>query len=136
MKDDPDRDIEQDDVSIVRHEEVADVHTLWRDAGAVRARKHVDYERFDELVPRQRQDVAVERVEAADDDSGLIETLPDGSISIPLFEEEVVVSTRTVLKERVIVRKHLVDDPQRVVADLRKERIEIEGDEGVEVEGT
>lgn len=47
-----DRDVEQDHVSIVRHEEVADVHTLWRDAGALRARNHVDYERFDELVPR------------------------------------------------------------------------------------
>ena len=135
MEDGPDRDVEQDSESIVRHEEVADVHTLWRDAGAVRARKHVDYERFDELVPRQRQDFDVERVGAGEDDSGEIETLPDGSVSIPLFEEEVVVTTRTVLKERVIIRKHLVDDPRRVVADLRKERIEIERDEGVDVEG-
>jgi hypothetical protein len=29
----------------------------------------------------------------------------------------------------------MIDEPQRVVADLRKERVEIEGDEGVEVEG-
>ena len=136
MKDRPDREAERDDVSTVRHEEVADLHTRWRDAGAVRARNNVDYERFDELLPRRRQDVELERVAAAQDDSGEIETLPDGSISIPLFEEELVVTTRTVLKERVIVRKHLVDDPQRVVADLRKERIAIEADEGAEVEGT
>lgn len=120
---------------ITRHEEVADVDTRWHEAGSVRARKQVDYERYDDLVQRQREDVELEHVAPGEDDSGQIETLPDGSISIPVFEEELVVTTRTVLRERVIVRKVTVDEPRRVVADLRKERVEIEADDGVEVEG-
>ena len=135
MRDDTDRDVDEEEASRGRHEEVADVDASWGDAGAVRVRKQAESERFDELVPRQREDVGLERVATAQDDSGEIETLPDGSISIPVFEEELVVTTRTVLRERVIVRKHMLDAPQRVVADLRKERVEIEGDDGAEVEG-
>jgi uncharacterized protein (TIGR02271 family) len=120
--------------STIRHEERAEVGTVWRDAGSVRARKHVELERYDELVPHRFEDVELVRATAGEEDSGEIETLPDGSVSIPVFEEELVVTTRTVLKERVIVRKRVVEDEQRIVADLRKERVEIEADEGVEFE--
>lgn len=135
MRDDPGRERHPSAASTVRHEEVADVDTTWRDAGSVRVRKHVEYERVDEVASHRVEDVELERVAAADEDSGEIETLPDGSISIPVFEEELVVTTRTVLRERVIVRKRTVEEPQRIVADLRKERVEIDADEGVEVEG-
>ena len=136
MRDDPERERAGGGASVIRHEEVADVETRWHEAGAVRARKHVDYERYDEVVPHRVEDVRLERVAAGEEDSGEIETLPDGSISIPVFEEELVVTTRTVLRERVIVRKETVEEPQRIVADLRKERVEIEADDGLEVEGT
>lgn len=63
-------------------------------------------------------------------DSGEIETLPDGSISIPILEEELVVTKRLVVKERIIVRKDTVTETRRVDAELRKERLEIEGDAG------
>ena len=62
-----------------------------------------------ERFARQLEDVEHERVPAGEGDSGEIEVLPDGSVSIPLFEEELVVTRRTVLRERVIVRKQLVD---------------------------
>ena len=135
MRDDPERELGERGPSVIRHEEIADVDTRWRDAGAVRARKRVEYERHDELVSHRVEDVGLERVPAGQEDSGEIETLPDGSISIPVFEEELVVTTRTVLRERVIVRKQTVEERQRIVADLRKERVEIEADDGVEVEG-
>ena len=38
--------------------------------------------------PRRRDELVSERVQVGDDDSGQIETLPDGSLSVPLFEEE------------------------------------------------
>ena len=61
-----------------------------------------------------------------EDDSGEIEVLPDGSVSIPLFEEELVVTRRTVLRERVIVRKQLVSEWETVEADLRREQVVFE----------
>jgi len=134
MRQDSKRETVGGESSTIRHEERAEVGAAWRDAGAVRARRHVEYERHDELVPHRFEDVELVRAAADEQDSGEIETLPDGSVSIPVFEEELVVTTRTVLKERVIVRKRVVEDEQRVVADLRKERVEIEADDGVELE--
>jgi uncharacterized protein (TIGR02271 family) len=69
-----------------------------------------------------------ERAPATDRDSGEIETLEDGSVSIPLFEERLVVSKELFVRERVILRKRTVTEEHRVEAELRKERIEVEGD--------
>ena len=68
----------------------------------------------------------IERVSAAEGDSGEIETLADGSVSIPILEEELVVTKRTVVRERIVVRKRTVTEDQRVEADLRKERVVVE----------
>ena len=43
-------------------------------------------------------------------DSGEVEVLPDGSVSIPVFQEELVIEKRLVVRERVIVRKHTVTE--------------------------
>lgn len=47
---------------------------------------------------------SVDRAAAYDQDSGQIETLADGSILIPVFEEQLVITKRLVVKEREIVR--------------------------------
>jgi uncharacterized protein (TIGR02271 family) len=49
-------------------------------------------------------------------------------LSIPVFEEELVVEKRLVVRERIIVRKHTVTEDHRVQADLRRERVEVEAD--------
>jgi hypothetical protein len=56
------------------------------------------------LVPPEAG-LELEWVPVEGDDSGRVETLPDGSISIPVLEEQVVVSTRTVVRERLVVRR-------------------------------
>ena len=89
---------------------------------------------MDDRAPREVEQVELEQAALAESDSGEIETLPDGSISIPVFEEELVVSRRPVLRERVIVRKRRVTEEQRIEETLRRERVEVEGDPGVEVE--
>jgi uncharacterized protein (TIGR02271 family) len=72
----------------------------------------------------------IDRLPAADGDSGEIETLPDGSISIPILEEELVVTKRIVVRERIVVHKEVVTETEHVEAELRRERVEIdEGDE-------
>ena len=50
-------------------------------------------------------------------------------MSIPLFEEELVVRRETVLRERVIIRKENVTEHQHVQAELRRERVEVERDD-------
>jgi stress response protein YsnF len=110
----------------VRHEEEIRVDTRVEEHAKLKARKVNDVEHFVETVGRAVEDASLERVAATAEDSGEIETLPDGSVSIPLFEEELVVTKRLVVRERVIVRKHTTTEERRVEADLRRERIEIE----------
>ena len=112
--------------ALVRHEEQASVETEWEEVGDLRLRRETVTERVSERFPRQLEDVEHERVPVGEDDSGEIEVLPDGSVSIPLFEEELVVTRRTVLRERVIVRKQLVSEWETVEADLRREQIVFE----------
>jgi uncharacterized protein (TIGR02271 family) len=112
--------------ALVRHEEEARIDTEWTAAGDVRLRRETTTERVSERFPRQLEDVEHERVPVGEGDSGEIEVLPDGSVSIPLFEEELVVTRRTVLRERVIVRKQLVSEWETVEADLRREQIVFE----------
>jgi uncharacterized protein (TIGR02271 family) len=119
----------QADDATVLHEEELDVGTHWEGVGSARVRREVDRERVGDVYPRRREDVVEERVPAGPDDSGKIETLPDGSISIPLFEEELVVTRRTVLRERVIVRKVEVTESERVEAELRRERVAFDTDD-------
>jgi uncharacterized protein (TIGR02271 family) len=91
----------------------------------VEARKVTETDRVSELVDRNSEDADVERFPAADGDSGEIETLPDGSVSIPLFEERLVVTKELVVRERIIIRKRTTTEQQRIEADLRRERIEV-----------
>ena len=114
---------------LVRHEEELDIGKDSTIAGVVGARKTTETEHVVEHVPRGIEDADVERAAPADGDSGEIETLPDGSVSIPLFEEQLVVTKRLVVRERVIIRKRTTSEEHRVEADLRRERIEIEGDD-------
>jgi len=98
----------------------------WEEVERLGVRRVVDREHVSDDYPREHDELAYERVPAGENDSGQIEMLPDGSISIPLFEEELEVVTRTVLRERVIVRKERVTEWQRVEAERRRERIELE----------
>ena len=123
-----------DERTLVRHEEELSIAKERYEAGSVRARKTVETEQLAEVVPRDFEEAELERAPAAENDSGRIETLPDGSVSIPIFEEELVVTKRTVVRERVIIRKRTVTEQHRIEAELRRERIEIEADPGIDVE--
>lgn len=111
---------------LTRHEEQLLVDTRVHEVGSVRARKRVETESVDDLVTRGTEYADVERTEPSAGDSGKIETLPDGSVSIPLLEEELVVTKRLVVRERIIIRKRTVTEEKRIRADLRKERVEID----------
>jgi uncharacterized protein (TIGR02271 family) len=118
-----------DSTSFVRHEEELRVGTAPIEVGAVQARKRVETERFADDVPREVEHAEIERSGPLENDSGEIETRPDGSVSIPVLEEEVVVSKRLVVRERVIIRKSVTTERRRVEADIRKERVDVDVDE-------
>ena len=104
--------------------------------GSARAVKHVDVEQATARVERGTEHAELERsaVDDVETDSGEVETLPDGSISIPVFEEQLVITKRLVVRERVILRKHTVYEEQVVSAELRRERLEVEAVGDVVVE--
>ena len=113
---------------LVRYEEELEVGTRPEEAGAVRIRKSVESDSVEQHVPREVEHAELEHVPVDGEDSGLVETLPDG------FEEELVVTKRLVVRERVIVRKETQVEQETVIADVRREQVEIDADDGIAVE--
>ena len=124
-----------EDASVVRHEEELRPKTTTEQVGSIRVRKEVETYPVEQLVERHSEQVdpVGERVAAAEGDSGEVVTLEDGSVSIPVFEEEIVVTKRLVVRERVIIRKATVTDEHRIETELRKERVEVDADPGLDV---
>ena len=118
---------------VERREEELLVERRLGEAGAVRARKTVETNPVEEVVSRDVEEADMERVPAGEADSGEIETLPDGSISIPVLEEELVVTKRVVVRERIVIRKRTVTHEERIRAELRKEHVDLETEGDVEV---
>ena len=97
--------------------------------GYAKVRRQVEVENARSREPRRREQLTQQRVAAAEGDSGEIETLPDGSISIPLFEEELVITRKTVVRERVIIGKEHVTEWQTVEAEIRREHVAFQTDD-------
>jgi uncharacterized protein (TIGR02271 family) len=113
-------------VELVRHEQEAAIQPELRDAGRMRLRKRVEHVLAQANLARQVEQSDVEHRPANAMDSGQVEYLPDGSISIPIFEEEIVVTKRMVVRERVVVRKGQRTERVVVPVELQRERLEIE----------
>ena len=113
--------------ALVRHEEELQVGKRVRELGAVRARKRIETQSASELVGRAIEHFEdVEHLPPNEDDSAEIETLPDGSVSIPILEEQLVVTKRPVVRERVLIRKHAQSERYRIEAKLRREQIDVD----------
>lgn len=95
-----------------------------------RIRKRLEEAPVQEDIQRNFEEAEVEHAPAAPEDSGEVEVLPDGSISIPVMEEELVVSKRTVVRERIIVHKRIRTEQQRIESTLRREHAEIDASPG------
>lgn len=114
-----------DELRVRRSEEEARVGTRERGAGAMNVRKSVRTEREQVRVPKRREEVGVERVP-------MNEEAPEAQIGegeeivVQVFEEEVVVTKRVVLKEEIRIRKKVVEEEEVVDVDLRKEEVEID----------
>lgn len=120
----------QEDLRVQRSEEEVRAGVLEREAGQVNVKKSVHTEREVVRVPRWREEVDIERVPVegeAREASGATEAdIGEDEVVVQVFEEEVVVTKRVVLKEEIRLRKRVAWDEEIVEVDLRKEEVEID----------
>ena len=119
--------------AMTRSEERLVAGTRTEHAGKARLRKHVVTEQQQVSVPVQREEVRLEREPITDANRGDATAGPDITESeheVTLRAERPVVETETVPVERVRLNKETVTDQQNVSGEVRKERIDFEGDEG------
>jgi uncharacterized protein (TIGR02271 family) len=119
------------DQAITPSEEELKVGKTERETGRARLRKYVVTEDVQETVPVRREEVRVEREPITDENVDEAMSGPEISEAeheVTLKQEEPVVEKRTVPKERVRLEKDVETGEEQVSEQVRKERIEVEGD--------
>ena len=120
------------DEAMTRSEEEIAVGTTAREAGRARLRKYVVTEHVQTTVPVRREEVRVEREPITDANIGDATDGPaisEEEHEVVLHEEQPVVEKRVVPKERVRLDKETVTEEQQVSEEVRKEQIEMEGED-------
>ncbi|WP_104167613.1 DUF2382 domain-containing protein [Arthrobacter sp. SX1312] len=121
------------DDAMTRSEEQLRVGTESREAGRARMRKYVVTENVTKTVPVSREEVRVEREPITDANRG--DALDGPAISeeeheVTLHAERPVVEKEAVPVERVRLDKETVTTNETVSEEVRKEQIDVDGDEG------
>jgi len=124
----------QEDLRVQRSEEELRAGVREREAGQVNVKKSVRTEREVVRVPKRREEVDIERV-LVEGDAREVSTATEADIGedevvVQVFEEEVVVTKRVVLKEEIRLRKRVVEAEEVVEVDLRKEEVEVDDQSG------
>jgi uncharacterized protein (TIGR02271 family) len=120
------------DQAMTRSEEELQVGTQTRERGRARLRKYVTTETQQVTVPVQREEVRVEREPITDanlDDATSGPAISEEEHEVTLHEEEAVVEKRVVPRERVRMDTETVTDERQVSEEVRKEQIEVDGDQ-------
>jgi uncharacterized protein (TIGR02271 family) len=120
------------DQAMTRSEEELQVGTQTRERGRARLRKYVTTEQQTVTVPVSREEVRVEREPITDANLDAATSGPDISEEeheVTLREEQVVVDKRAVPKERVRLDTETVTEDRQVAEEVRKEHIEVDGDQ-------
>jgi uncharacterized protein (TIGR02271 family) len=120
------------DDAMTRSEEELRVGTQTRERGRARLHKYVTTEQVTKTVPVQREEVRVEREPITDANLDAATSGPaisEEEHEVTLREEEVVVDKRAVPKERVRLGTETVTEERQVAEEVRKEQIEVEGDD-------
>ena len=114
--------------SVTRSEEELSISKERRGAGTARLRKYVETEHVDRTVPVEHERARVTRETLSPGDSTDAETIGEREIEVELTEDVVDVDKRTVAKERVSLGKESVTEEREVSEELRKVRVEVDGD--------
>jgi uncharacterized protein (TIGR02271 family) len=120
----------EEDLRVQRSEEELQAGVRERETGQVNVKKNVRTEHEVVRVPKRREEVDIERVPVAGEArqaSGATEAdIGEDEVVVQVFEEEVVVTKRVVLKEEIRLRKRVAWDEETVEVDLRKEEVEVD----------
>ena len=119
------------DEAMTRSEEQVRVGTTQEQAGRARLRKYVVTEQETHTVPVRKEKAVLETEPITDANVGEATSGPDISEEeheVTLHEERAVVSKETTPVERVRLGTEEVTEEQTVTEEVRKERIEAEGD--------
>ncbi|RZT87295.1 uncharacterized protein (TIGR02271 family) [Pseudonocardia sediminis] len=126
------------DDAMTRSEEQLRVSTERREVGKARLRKHIVTENVSTTVPVSHEEVTLERepiTETNRADALAGKDLSEETHEVTLTAERAVAGKETVPVERVKLGTETVTEQQQVDETLRKEQIEVEGTEGVDVTG-
>jgi len=114
----------QDD-AVTRSEEELRVDKQRQETGKVRLRKYVVTEQQNIQVPVEKEVARVVREPATGAGGG---DIGDAETEITLSEERAVVTKETVPKEKVRLEKDVEQSTKTVSGEVRKERVDVEGD--------
>jgi len=127
------------DNAMTLSEEQVQVGTQRREAGRARLRKYVVTENVTQTVPVSREEVVIEREPITDANVGAATSGPDISEEeheVVLHEEVPVVQKTAQPVERVRLDTREVTTEQTVSEEVRKERVETDGDVATGTTGT
>jgi len=116
---------------MTRSEEQFRVGIAREQTGQVRLRKYVVTENVQQTVPVSHEEVRVERepITEANRDAGMsAPEISQEEREVALHEDRLVVAKETVPVERVRLAKERVTGEETVSAEIRKERVEADGD--------
>ena len=116
------------------HDEVLKVGSEWVEGQQLQIRKSIETVPVQEEVTRSVVYVDAEHAPAADEDDGQVHELSDGTLSIPVLEEQIVVTRRTIVRERLLVHRHIQSETVLIEDEVRREQVEIEADDGTPIE--
>lgn len=139
---DIDRDLSDEDRVIKLKREELDIDKDTVEVGEVDIKKVVKQETKTIEVPIEKEEIIIERRPGTGtvtpgetiDDLGIFEK--DNEIHIPIREERVEVSKKTVEGDEVVIKKEKHTEKKTIVENLKSEDIEVEGDGKVTRETT
>ena len=119
------------DDAMTRSEEELRVSKTRQEAGRVRLRKYLVTEQQNVTVPVTHEEVRIEREPITDANVGDAtrgEQLTESEHEVVLHKEQVVVDKQVVAKERVRLDTEQVVEDQNLSVDIRKEKIDVDGE--------
>ncbi|ADO69036.1 conserved uncharacterized protein [Stigmatella aurantiaca DW4/3-1] len=118
----------EDEVTVPIYREKLDVIKHQTQAGEVRVHKDVIEEEQHVTVPVRRERVSVERRDVKERPA-MNASFQEETVVVPLRAEEVEIRKRPVVEEEVVIRKEAVEDERQIDETVRRERVEIDGDQ-------
>lgn len=121
---------QQTTIPVMEEELSAEKHA--REAGRVEVHKDVKTEKKTVTVPVTKEEIHVERVPGSQAAPPSSATFKEGDVSIPVYEEEIEIKKRPVIREEVRVSKTSHEEHRAASADTRREEVSVDSEGKVE----